>query len=96
MDLRLETCYLNIEFKVENKDVSNLAADVKASLVSYAIVSSFRQVDVFLNGKLISNSRNAHAYRSMLEVLLGYDQGAKNSYLTMDSKSNTQRRKWIW
>ena len=96
MDLSLETCYLNIEFKVENKDGSNLAADVKASLVSYAIVSSFRQVDVFLNGKLINNSTNAHAYRSMLEFLLGYDQGAKNSYLTMDSTSNTQQRKWIW
>lgn len=96
MDLSLETCYLNIEFKVENKDGSNLAANVKACLVSYAIVSSFRQVDVFLNGKLISNSTNAYAYRSMLEVLLGYDQGAKKSYLTMDSTSNTQRRKWIW
>ena len=66
-----------------NRDGSNIAADAKAGLVNYPIASLFQQVDVLLNGNLISSSTNTYAYRAMLEVLVGYDQGAKNSYLTM-------------
>ena len=47
----------------------------------------FHQVGVLLNGNLISSSTNTYAYRSMLEVLLGYDKGAKASYLTMGIES---------
>ena len=53
------------------------------SLVNYPIASLFQQVDVLLKGNLITNSTNTYAYRTMLEVLLGYDQGTKNSYLAM-------------
>ena len=66
-----------------NSDGSNLAADAKAGLVNYPIASLFQQVDVFLNDNLISNSTSTYAYRAILEVLLGYDHGAKNSYHTM-------------
>ena len=66
-----------------NSDGSHLVAGAKAGLVNYPIASLFQQVDVLLNGKLISSSTNTYAYRAMLEVLLGYDQGAKNSYLIM-------------
>ena len=67
-----------------NSNSSNLAADAKAGWVSYPIASLFHQVDVLLNGNLISSSENTYACRAMLEDLLGYDQGAKNSYLTME------------
>ena len=79
----LRQSYLNIKFKVVNSDGSNLAADAKAGLVNYLIASLFQQVDVLLNVDLISRSKNTDAYRTMSEILLGYDQGAKNSYLTM-------------
>ena len=81
--LVLRQNYLNIKFKVVNSDGSNLAADAEAGLVNYPIASLFQQVDVLLNGNLISSSTNTYAYRAMLEVLLGYDHGAKNSYLAM-------------
>ena len=80
--LDLRQSYLNIKLKVANSDGSNLAADAKAGL-GYPVVSLFQQVDVLLNGTLISSSTNTYAYRAMLEFLLGYDHGAKNSYLTM-------------
>ena len=73
--------YLNIKFQVVNSDGSNLVTDGKAGIVIYA--SLFQQVDVLLNGNLISSSANTYAYRAMLEVFLGYDHGSKNSYLTM-------------
>ena len=66
-----------------NSDNSNLAVDAKAGLVNYRIASLFQQVDVPLNGNLISSSTKTYANRAMLEVHLGYDHGAKNSYLTM-------------
>ena len=73
--------YLNIKFQMVNSDGSNLVTDGKAGIVNYA--SLFQQVDVLLNGNLISSSANTYAYRAMFEVFSGYDQGAKNSYLTM-------------
>ena len=66
-----------------NSDGSNLAGNAKAVSVNYPIASLFQQVDVLLNSNLISSSTNTYAYRAMLEVLLGYDHGAKNLYLTM-------------
>ena len=74
---------MNIKFKVVNSDSSNLAAVAKAGLVNYPIASLFQQVDFLVDGNLISSSTNTYAYKAMLEVLLGYDQGAKKSYLTM-------------
>ena len=81
--LHLRQRYLNIKFKVVNSDGSNLAADAKAGLVNYSIASLFQQVSVILNGNPISSSTNTYAYRAMLDVVLRYDHGAKNSYLTM-------------
>ena len=71
--LDLKQSYLNIKFKAINCDASDLTADTKAGLVNYPIASLFRQVDVLLNGNLISSSTNTYAYRDMLQVFLGYD-----------------------
>jgi len=44
----------------------------------------FSQVDVSLNGTLISSSTNAYPYRSMLETLLNYGEDAKKSQLSAE------------
>ena len=57
----------------------------------------FQQVDIPLNGKLIITSTNTNTYTAMLEVLLGYNEGAKNLFLTVEPcKKKSQQRKWIW
>ena len=81
--LDLRQSYLSIKFKVTNSDGSNLAADAKAGLGNYPIDLLFQQVDVLLNGNLLSSSANTYVYRAMLEVLLEYDHRAKSSYLTI-------------
>ena len=81
--LDLRQSYLNIKFKVVNSGGSNSADDAKAGLFNYSIASLVQQLDVLLNGNLISSSTNTYASRAILEVLLGYDHGVKNSYLTM-------------
>ena len=89
--------YLNIKFKVVNSDGSYLVADAKAVLVKYPIDSLFQQVDVLLNGNLISSSTSTYAYRAVLEVLLGYDQEAEDSYLTMGlcGKGTATKMEWV-
>ena len=44
--------------------------------------SLFSQVDVTLNGTLITSSMNTYAYRAYLETLLSYGPAAKRSQLT--------------
>jgi hypothetical protein len=44
--------------------------------------SLFSQVDVSLNGTLITNSTNTYAYRAYIETLLSYGLEAKSSQLT--------------
>ena len=44
--------------------------------------SLFSEVDVHLNGTLISSSNNTYPYRAYLETLLSYGQDAKKSQLT--------------
>jgi len=42
----------------------------------------FSQVDISLNGTLITSSTNTYPYRAVLETLLGYGKDAKTSQLT--------------
>ena len=79
----LRQSYLNIKFMVMKSDGSNLPAEAKAGLVTYPIPSLFQQSGILLNGKRINSSSNIYAYRVILEVLLRYDQGAKNANLAM-------------
>jgi len=44
--------------------------------------SLFTQVDISLNGTLITASTNTYPYRAMLETLLSYGEDAKKSQLT--------------
>ena len=62
--LDLRQSYLNIKFNVVSSNGSSLAADAKAGLVNYPIASLFQQVDVLLNGNLISSFTNSYTYRA--------------------------------
>jgi len=44
--------------------------------------SLFSEVDITLNDTLVTSSNNTYAYRSYLETLLSYGEGAKTSQLT--------------
>ena len=44
--------------------------------------SVFSQIDILLNGTLITHSTNTYPYRDMLETLLSYGEHSKKSQLT--------------
>jgi len=50
--------------------------------VNLLLHSMFSQIDISLNGTLISNATNTYPYRALLETLLTYGEDAKQSQLT--------------
>ena len=60
----------------------NLDPNSTAASVNLLLHSMFSQLDISLNGTLISNATNTYPYRALLETLLTYGEDAKQSQLT--------------
>ena len=70
-----------VKFKVVNLDGSNIAVDAKVCVSNLTLQTLFNQVDVFLDGKLVSSSDNCYHYNAIFETLLNYGEAAKGSQL---------------
>jgi len=75
---------LYVPAKITQANGTNLAADSTAAPVNQLLHSMFSQVDISLNGTLISSSTNTYADRAMFETLLSYGEDAKKSQLTCE------------
>jgi len=73
---------LYMKAKLTANDDTNLAADAAVGPVNLFLHSLFSQVDISLNGTLITASTNTYPCRAMLETLLSYGEDAKRSQLT--------------
>jgi len=73
---------LYVKAKLTAVDGADLAADAAAGPVNLFLHSMFSQVDISLNGTLITSSTNTYPYRAVLETLLSYGEDAKTSQLT--------------
>jgi hypothetical protein len=73
---------LHVRVKIVKADGSPTADDEKVGPVNNLLHSLFTQVDVSLNGTLVTDSTNTYAYRAYLEDLLSYGAEAKKSQLT--------------
>ena len=73
---------LYVKAKLTAVNGDNLAADSAVGPVNLFLHSLFSQVDISLNGTLITASSNTYPYRAMLETLLSYGEDAKTSQLT--------------
>ncbi len=73
--------FLSVKAKVTAADGTDLPDDGKCGPVNLFLHSLFSQVDIFLNQRLISSSTPTYPYRAMIETLLSYDMGAKQSQL---------------
>ena len=78
----LANSQLFVRAKITKADGSNLDADQNVGPVNNWLQSLFSQVDVLMNGKVISPSSNTYPYRCMIETLLNYGNDAKESQLT--------------
>ena len=78
----LSKTILVVRAKVAKADGSNLDQNTKAGPVNNFLHCLFEQVDVYLQGKQVSQATGTYAYRSYLETILNYGPAAKQSQLT--------------
>ncbi|XP_077869809.1 uncharacterized protein F54H12.2-like [Saccoglossus kowalevskii] len=72
---------LHIKAKITNANGSNLAADATVGPANLWMHSLFIQIDVYLNGKQISDASPTYSYRAMIETLLNYGGDAKSTQI---------------
>jgi len=70
---------LYVKAKITRADGANLAVDSPIGPTNLFLHSLFSQVDVSLNGTLITASTNTYPYRAMMETLLSYGEDAKHT-----------------
>ena len=68
--------------KVTKANGNNLDQNEKVGIVNNFLHSLFKQVDVFLKEKQVTQATATYAYRAYLETLLNYGPVAKESQLT--------------
>lgn len=73
---------LYVKTKIVKGDGSKLAADEYVGPVNLFLQSMFSQVEVTMQGKLITSTTSHYPYKSMIQTLLSYGNGAKTSQLT--------------
>lgn len=80
LDLAKTMMFLKV--KITKADGTDLGDDEKTAPVNLFLQSLFKQVDVYLNGILITQSTGTYSYKSIMETLLNYGPAAKKSLLT--------------
>ena len=81
--LDLTNSYIHAQVKVVRPDDAVLteADDQLVAPLNLFLQTLFSEVDVSLNGTLVSSSTNTYPYRAYLETLLNYGKDAKESQL---------------
>ena len=78
----LAKAILVVRAKVTKANGDDLDQDEKVGIVKNFLHSLFKQVDVFLKGKQVTQATGTYAYRAYLETLLNYGPAAKWSQST--------------
>ena len=82
--LDLTNTFLHIQCKVTKPNGENLTdEDVAVAPENLFLHSLFSEVDVSLNGVLISTSTNTYPYRAYIETLLNYDKETKDTQMAL-------------
>ena len=80
--LDLSLAYLHLTASISVGTVTNPTEGDKVAPVNNWVQSLFSQVDVSLNGKLVSSSSNSYAYSAYIETLLTFGKAYKKIFLT--------------
>ena len=78
----LSRTLLYLKCQILKKDGSMIEPEAQVGLTNLTAHAIFQQVDVLLNEKLVTNACNLYHYRAMIETLLNYGAGAKQTWLT--------------
>ena len=78
----LSKTILVVRAKVTKANGNDLDANEKVGIVNNFLHSLFKQVDVFLKEKQVTQATGTYAYRAYMETLLNYGPAAEESQLT--------------
>ena len=73
---------LYVQAKIVKANGSKLDKDAEVAPVNLFLHSMFSQIDISLNGTLITTASDTYGYRAYIESLLSYGEDAKKSQLT--------------
>ncbi|XP_046557805.1 uncharacterized protein LOC124267006 [Haliotis rubra] len=77
----LRRTHLHVQAKILKTDGTDITTNEKTAPVNLWLQSLFSQVDLSLNGKLITSSTNLYPYKSYIKVLLNETTSVKQSLL---------------
>ncbi|KAI0228029.1 hypothetical protein LSAT2_021517, partial [Lamellibrachia satsuma] len=80
--LDLANTMLHVQAKVTRANGHAIDADESVGPVNNWLHSLWSQVDLYLNGTLVTSSSNTYAFRAYIETLLSYGADAKSTQLT--------------
>jgi hypothetical protein len=78
----LKNSFLCVKAKITKPAGGNLDANEATAPVNNFLHSLFSQIDIYVNGTLVTSSTNTYPYRSIIETLLSYGEDAKNTHLS--------------
>ena len=90
----LSKTILVVRAKVTKANGNDLDAGEKVGVVNNFLHSLFKQVDVFLKEKQVTQVTGTYVYRAYLETLLNYGPATKQSQLTAAFSTRTRPEKW--
>ncbi|GFU58839.1 uncharacterized protein F54H12.2 [Trichonephila clavipes] len=82
--LDLSQTQLYVKAKILKNDGKVLTDDDKIGPVNLFLHSLFSQVDISLNGRIVSSSNNTYPYRAILETILNHGYDSKTSQLSSE------------
>ena len=80
--MELANTMIHIQVKVTQANGNNIGAGEPVGPVNNWLQSLFSQVDLSLNGTLVTSSSNSYPYRAYKQALLSYGFDAKSTQLT--------------
>ena len=80
--LDLGNSMLYVKVKVVQQNGADLPAAAQVAPVNLFLHSLFSQVDISLNGTLVTTASDTYGYRAYIETLLSYGEDAKKTHLT--------------
>ena len=75
----LKRCNLNVKFRLTHENGTPIESAEEVSIINFLSNTLWNQVDVLLNGQLVSQSTNNFGYRAMFELLTQYGRAAKET-----------------
>ena len=96
--LDISSAYLQLIASISVGRVTNPTADDNVTPANNWVQSLFSQVDVSLNGTVVSSSSNTYAYRAYIETLLTFGKVYKKTFLTysMWYKDTAEHMNDLW